>query len=884
MHDIISFGRWLKLRRIALYLTQEGLAQLAGCSAIAIRKIESDERLPSLRLAEKLARHLELAPDEQALFMRAARSELGAVRLPTPTPPALSAVAPAICHDALPVPPTPLIGREQLVAQVAACMLRRDVRLLTLTGPGGVGKTRVALQAAAELSVAFADSACLVSLAPLGNPALVMHAIASALGLQEAGGGPLLGTVVRYLRGRQLLLLLDNFEHLLAAAPVAAQLLAGASQLKLLVTSRSPLHLRGENEIVVPPLALPPHELGLTERATMPGSACSVQSSVPELTQYAAVQLFIQRALNVQADFALTNANAPTVAEICHRLDGLPLAIELAVARLKIFAPEGLLARLGSQLALLTSGPRDLPARQQTMRSTIAWSYHLLEGGVQALFAQLGVFVGGCTLEAAESICHADGRVSLDVVDRLSVLVDTSLVGRVSAGDHKPRFVMLEMIREYALECLVARGEADTVRRQHAEYYLALAETAQPWLRGAQWIVWLDRIEVEHDNLRAALAWALGGRDVELGCRAVVALDEFWSARAYWNEGWRWREMALEQSGAVSPSTRAMLLLQAGINGWQHGDWEAARRRRDEALALFRAVGDQSGIAACLHAQGMWAGDPADAVQLYEASLALYRELGDRRGVALVLHHLGDLVRDQGDLARGVVLLEASLALHRELEDSVEASKDLNGLGDVACCQGNYQQAIALYWEAIAVLEPAGHRWGLLWPLRNLGWMTLLMGDDGRVQAVLQEYISWSRNKAAIASLRELTPLLGVFASRQGDAAQATALLREGVMWQQWYRDTVEDLLLAFAWVAAGQGQPERAICLLGAITNMSLGSTLQAASDHLIATLRPQFDCATIAAAWKAGQVLTLEQAMSEALAVIEPAEAIGRQVGSYS
>ncbi len=432
--------------------------------------------------------------------------QLVAANLPTTFPP-LNALDPRRTN--LPAQPTLLIGRDQEVAAVCALLRGPEVRLLTLTGPGGTGKTRLGLQVAAELLDAFADGIYFVDLAPIRDANLVVSAIAQTLGLTGRGDQPLRDRVRAHLRDKRLLLLLDNFEQVLDAAPVVAELLAACPQLKVLVTSRMPLQLRGEQEIPVPPLALPDlHRL----------------PELAALSQYAAVALFIQRARAVQLDFAVTNATAPAVAEICHRLDGLPLAIELVATRVKLLPIPALLARLDNRLKLLIGGARDLPARQQTIRTTIAWSYDLLTAAEQRLFRSLAVFVGGCTLDAATTVCNANSDLPMDVVDGIAGLLNQSLLRQKEGTDGEPRFWMLETIREYTVERLEGSGEAEAVRRRHAAYYLAFAEAAQPQLLGAERAGWLDRLEAEHDNLRGALGWALDGGDAELGGRLAVAL------------------------------------------------------------------------------------------------------------------------------------------------------------------------------------------------------------------------------------------------------------------------------------------------------------------------------------------------------------------------
>lgn len=446
-----------------------------------------------------------------------------------------------ICPDArigrprhnLPVPPTPLLGREKelsLIMRKLDC--DSECRLLTLVGAGGIGKTRLGLQAAVHLMAAqcFADGVFMVTLAPINHPDLVISAIAQALDVRESSGQSLLESVKDFLRYRQMLLLLDNFEHVIAAAPIVAQLLAACASLKVLVTSHEALRVQGEHLLPVPPLALPP----------------LIDLAAP-LLRYPVVQLFVQRVQAVKPDFALNGQNARAVAEICYRLDGLPLAIELAAAHVRVLTPHRLLAELSHRLDFLTGGPRDLPARQQTLRNTIDWSYNLLTPEQQRLFRRLSVFAGGCTLETIETVCtSAAGIVGLA---DLEALVDQHLVNQIQMDD-EPRFTMLETIREYASEKLGDSGEAGALRARHLDVYLQLADTVTPELAGNHQAEWLDRLEAEHDNLRAALSWALACGEVEPGLRLSAALGFFWNMRGYVSEGREWLARALEASNA----------------------------------------------------------------------------------------------------------------------------------------------------------------------------------------------------------------------------------------------------------------------------------------------------------------------------------------------
>jgi predicted ATPase/transcriptional regulator with XRE-family HTH domain len=532
-----SFGYWVRRQRKALDLTQAELARRVGCAEGTIRMIEADARRPSRQIAARLADHLAITPPDRATFIRAARAELSADRL-----------APPVTFNRrrtnLLAQPTPLIGRASEVAKVCSMLRTPDVRLVTLSGPGGVGKTRLALQAVLELLDDFADGISVVNLAPITDADLVVSVIAQTLELREAAGRPLLNQLQDYLHDKHMLLLLDNFEQVIIAAAAVADLLATCSHLTILVTSREILHLRGEKELPVPPLALP-------ELKRLPPLAA--------LAQYAAVELFIARARDVQHDFALTDESAPAVAEICYRLDGLPLAIELAAARIKLLAPQALLGQLGGPFKLLTGGARDLPSRQQTLRRTIDWSYNLLDVGEQMLFRRLGVFVGGCSLEAVAAVSSASqgipGDIWTDTLDGLTALVDKSLLRQEAGTDGAPRFMMLETIREYALERLVASGEEAALRQQHALYYLTLAERAEPLLHGAEQLAWLNRLEADYDNLRAVLAWSQVAVDgAAVGLRIVAALWPFWQFGGYLSEGREQVTRMLAHPEAAAPT------------------------------------------------------------------------------------------------------------------------------------------------------------------------------------------------------------------------------------------------------------------------------------------------------------------------------------------
>jgi predicted ATPase len=461
----------------------------------------------------------------------------------------------------LPLQPTLLVGREKEVADLCDLLLSDETSLLTLTGPGGIGKTRLALQAAADLLDDFPDGTFFVALASLTEAERFFSAVAVTLGVKETGERPLVETLKDYLGERHLLLLLDNFEQVLGAAPAVTELLGAAPGLKVLVTSRAPLGLYGEHEYAVPPLSVP-------DVKHLP--------DLKTLSQYEAVRLFIERAKSAKADFEVTDESAPAVAEICVRLDGLPLAIELAAARIKMLPPNELLHRLTSRLKLLTGGARDLPERQRTLRATIEWSFALLEEGEQLLFARLAVFSGGRTLEAIEAICDAEGDLPMGAFDGVSSLLDKSLLRQEEGPGGEPRFVMLETIHEFAREKLGESAEAEEIKRTHAQYFLTLAEEADPELKGPDQLEWLERLEAEHDNVRAALSWASERKDVEVALRLGGALWWFWLVRGYHSEGRGWLEEALAMEGRGSPEVRAMALVGVGALALDQGDLDRA--------------------------------------------------------------------------------------------------------------------------------------------------------------------------------------------------------------------------------------------------------------------------------------------------------------------
>ncbi|MEO7911235.1 MAG: tetratricopeptide repeat protein [Roseiflexaceae bacterium] len=868
----LFFGPWLRRRRREFDLTQDQLAQRVGCVSDTIRKLEAGMRRPSRPMAERLALCLSIPAEQRDAFLDAAR----AGRAPSDrTLPPLSmrsitnmpTTARRTGH--LPAPMTSFIGRAWEIATVGTRMRTSAVRLLTLTGAGGVGKTRLALQIGSALHDAFPNGVWFVNLAPIHDPALVLPAIAQTLGVREQHGTPIVETLRTVLREQQLLVLLDNFEQVVAAAPELAALLAEVPELKLLVTSRAALHLYGEHVVVVAPLAVPDPAVAL---------------AAEHLAQYAAVQLFVARAQAAADQFRLTDANAPAVAAICARLDGLPLAIELAAAQIPLFPPTTLLIRLEQRLPMLTCGPRDLPARQQTLHDTIDWSYNLLDAGEQTLLTRLTVFVGGWTEAAAGAVCNGEGDLPIDTLAGLASLIDKSLLRQTEGRDGESRFVMLETIREYALERLVACGEAASLRRAHAAHYLALAETAEPQLTSAHQQVWLARLEAEHDNLRAALQWALECGNAETALRLGAALSRFWWKHGYLSEGLA-RLEALLGLPRAAPSTstrdalRASILLGAGRIATDQADYHAAQAYCEESLAIWQALGDQRGVARALATLGYMADDQCDfpaARAALDQSLALFRAVGDTQGAATALDHLAWVVGKKGDQQARRELAEQSLAFARESGDTHAIARALDNLG-YTTLYSDPAQASHFFEQGLALFQVLGDKQEIATALNGLGHTALIMGNYGEATARFVVALELRRASGDRRGCIAILGNLGLVALLQGDGARGQMYYQDVLTGAQAldYPEGICWGLEGLACVAVHVGEAKRACQLLGAAEALhkSGGFVIDPLQnvilDPAVERARAQLGDDAFATAWDSGRALTLEQALAEALAL---------------
>ena len=772
-----------------------------------------------------IERCLAKEPDKRYVSTRDLARELAAIRDRFSEKPAKQVDA---RPSNLPVQRTGFVGREKEIAAAKELLLREDVRLVTITGPGGIGKTRLAVQVASDLAEHFPGGTHFVPLSSLSDPGLIVSVIVQTLGIREAGGQSPLELLKENLENSlsaPMLLLLDNFEHLVQAAPTVAEILAMGPNLKIMVTSRAALHVYGEHEFPVPPLAMPDAQ---------------AKPTVSALSQFPAVALFVQRAIAVKPDFELNRENAPAVVEICARLDGLPLAIELAAARVKVLSPSSLLTRLASRLQLLTGGGRDRPQRQQTLRAAIDWSHDLLTPAEQKLFRRLSVFVGGCTLEGAEAVCDAQADLDLDLLDAMASLVDKSLAQQVDQAQGESRFAMLETIREYALEKLEASGEKPLTKRAHAAYCLVLAEEDAKEQSGAEGSGWLERFQLEHDNLCAGLEWLTETGDAAWGLRLGTAMFRFWEHREYLAEGRNKLGRVLDLAGAAAPTkARMRALFAAGVLAGEQGDYTAADALINQSQDIAHQLGDKTGVAVSLNALAVFArdrGDVASAQVLFEASLSLWRESGDQKAVARALSNLANVLKLQLDYERSRSVYAECLAIFQGLGDRTGIAWSMNYQGDVARDQGDSTAARTLYEQSLAMFRELGDRWGIAGTLADLGTL----------------------------------------AREEGNYAVARSLYGESIkLFQELdHKRGIARLLECFACSAAVQLEAERSLRLAGAANALrqNIGAPLTPAEQaKLESALEPARQALTNSAgvtAWLEGWSFPVEKAIEEVLA----------------
>ncbi len=731
----------------------------------------------------------------------------------------------------LPLQLTSFIGREAEMHEARRLLQR--TRLLTLTGPGGCGKTRLALQVAADYVGRYGDGVWLVELAARSDPKVVPQAVAQSLHVREELGRPLPLTLADYLRPKELLLVLDNCEHLIeACAHLATHLLSACPRVRILATSREALGVAGETTWPVPSLSLPDLDrLPPTDR----------------LTEYEALRLFIERATSAVPAFTVNDRNVAALAQVCRRLDGIPLAIELAAARVKVLSLEQIAQRLDDRFRLLTGGSRTALPRQQTLRALIDWSWDLLSEQERTLLRRLAVVAGGWTLAAAEAVCAGPDIDQAEVLDLLSRLVDKSLVlaglvweGQAPDGLPEARYRLLETIRQYSAEKLLASGEAAALRARHRDWYLHLAEAAEPELRGPRQAAWFDRLEIEHDNLRAALEWSRaeeGG--AETGLRLAGVLSRLWYVRGHLGEGRDWLHALLAQSPQSSPAVRAKALHAAGSLARDQGDYARAAALYEEAMALRRALGDRQGAATSLQQRGAVAFDQGDYEQaqaLLAQSLRVFRDMGYKRGMAISLNYQGTVALYQADYGPATALLAESLALSREVGEKWGAALSLNNLGHVALSQGDYRRAAVLFRESQALYRETGDKRGIALSLGSLGEAAQCEGDHAQALALYKE---------SLALYRGVGDKRGIATCLEGLAA-----------------------------VSQAGGLPDRAARLFGAAETLreAIGSPLPPAVctdyDRDVASARAALEAEAFARAWAEGRAMALEQAVEYALA----------------
>ncbi|MFL5759564.1 MAG: ATP-binding protein [Thermomicrobiales bacterium] len=802
-----SFGQMLRTLRSAAGLTQPDLAERANLSVRGISDLERGARTqPHFDTVRMLADALNLDPATREAFIRAARS-------PEVT---VAPVAQRVPTGDLPLQLTPFVGREREISEIDR-LIQDDIRLITLIGTGGVGKTRLALQLANDLRAEFTDGVAFVQLAPVADEAFVLPAVAQVLSIREDPGQPLIETLREHLRDQHLLLVLDNCEHVvMEVQPLGTMLLSSCPNIKILATSRAPLRLRSEQLFPVPSLALP-------DAAQLP--------SLEELALTEAVALFVQRARSVQPDFVLSDDNAAVVAEICRRLDGLPLAIELAAARLRLLSPSALLALLNERLRLLVGGPIDSPARHQTLEAAIAGSYDLLDPSEQALLRRLSVFAGGCPFEAAMAIAATGDEIA--TLNGLQGLLDHSLVVVTGGANGHRRFAMLETIREYALHRLSTDDDEHEIRTRHAAYFLDLAERGEKELTGPDQVTWMARLESEYPNLRSALSWSVDQEDAETALRLGSALWQFWAASGRLNEASGWLRRALDIDSESASDARAKALLRLGNMAVELANYGEARRWYEASLAIRRQTGNELGIASALGSLGFvaWSqGEYREARSVLENALTIWQELNDKRGIAVTLQNLGNTALAEGKFDDARELHEASLDLRNEMGDQLRVAYSRYWLGHLARIEGRTTEAKSQIDQSMVTFEEFGDLLGVAFACHELGRVAY---DQGNAKSALDHY------REALELRTQAGDVHGIIDCLEGTALVACSRAQE--------QECVSLFATAAAW------RETRGVPAIPVLRNQY---------DHTLDIARVHLGEILFARAWDQGQHMTPGQA----------------------
>jgi non-specific serine/threonine protein kinase len=860
MPESISFGGWLRHKRRSLDLTQQALADQVGCATITLRRMEADQYKPSNELALVLFEKLGIPESERTQWVSFAR---GLAEYPKQEPASSTFNQP---KTNLPIALTSFIGREKEVERIQERLSRH--RLVTLIGVGGIGKTRLSQQVANRLIDDYANGVWLVEFAALNDPTLVPQSVATVFDIQQgANSNDPIETIIHFLSAKTLLLILDNCEHLLdACAGLADTLLKNCPNLKILATSREALGIIGEALYRVPSLTIPEGRRIET---------------LEKLNGYESIRLFDERAQLVQMDFALTKENATSVTQICSRLDGIPLAIELAAVHIQTLSAEQMAKQLDQCFHVLTGGSRTALPKHQTLQASIDWSWQLLDHSEQTLLRRLSVFAGGFILEAVEQVCTGGPIELRQVPEVLSQLVQKSLIVQNQPSGHEERFLLLETIRQYAREKLIEAGESEQLRNRHLDFFLPWAEQAGPRLRGSEQLEWFSKIEAEYDNLRVALEWSLTQAEYgEASLRLAGALFLFWDRSASASEGRAWLARALANPGSPrAGAARAQALYADGFLAHHLSD-TTAKALFEESISLWRALGPRgkTGLAYALAALGesmRWRGDPAMARSLSSEAITLFREQGERWGLADALSHLGLAIRDLGDFGLARSFINESIALWRDLGELFELGMSTRLLGMVAMRQGDYEVARRHYADYLAINKKLGKQGAVAWALLDLCEATLNLGQRVQAKSYVEESFSIFRETNQKYGIALCLYFSGLLTGLEGDNEQAATFFEQGLALAHttgpiWYR---ANILMGLAGVAAAKGQAQRAARLLGAAdTQLELGASYWNAAEslfikHTIVRAEAQLGELEFAAARAEGWSMTFEQAADYAL-----------------